>query len=82
MAICTKLENGYLLQDSQNPDPLNCPGWVIPSGDEFKTYFIAPPFEPTPEAIMQVFTWGMSAVLIVWGVGFAISVAKKLISKV
>ena len=35
----------------------------------------------TPENILYVYSWGMGAVLLPWSLGFAIGVAKRVISK-
>ena len=83
MAICTELDNaGRIVQDTVNTDPLNCPGYVLPNGQEYLAYWIASPIEITPEQILYVFSWGFGAVLSFWVIGYIVGLAIKLISKV
>lgn len=85
MAVCVKSVatrgTQYLAIDPDNTDPMNCPGWVIPTGDEYRSFWIAPPIEITSDQILYVFSWGMGAVLAMFLIGYVVSVAVKTVRK-
>lgn len=85
MAVCVKVVNSlgteYLALDTANTDPMNCPGWVIPTGDEYRSFWIAQPVEITSEQVLYVFSWGMGAVLTMFFLGYVVSVAVRTVRK-
>lgn len=85
MSVCVKSLNSsgtqYLVIDADNTDSMNCPGWVIPTGDEYRSFWIANPVEITSEQVLYVFSWGMGAVLTMFFLGYVVSVAVKTLRK-
>ena len=81
MAVCVKLDGKHFIQDDANPDPLNCPGWVIPSGSEYNSFWLAQPIEFTSSEILLTFTFGLGAVLSIWAIGYALGIGLALIRK-
>ena len=76
---CTQL-------DAQN----NCALWEqmqvaiipaehVPTLNQFLVVLGDALYNPTPEAILYVFSWGAGAILLPWSIGYAVGVSKKSI---
>lgn len=58
------------------------PAADVPTINQFLSVLGDSIYNPTPESILYVFTWGMGAVLFSWSIGYAVGVAVKAIRRV
>ena len=57
------------------------PAEHVPTLNQFLAVLGDALYNPTPEAVLYFFSWGMGAVLLSWSLGYAVGVAKHLIQR-
>lgn len=83
MSICVTSDSNGNLQATTD-SIAECLGWVLLEANEYASIVQPIDYELmgiTPEAILFVYTFGMGAVLAMWGIGYAIGSAVTAIRK-